>query len=250
MTINLHRLDWNNLGDQACSPCHYFKELRNVRHVDMDVEWPEADTYILGGGGVLHGKWPEKIKRLVDGGKRVIAWGIGLNNHDAAEFIYPQFIDRFLAIGIRDYGNPWHYVPCPSCLHPAFDRMANTKPRRPYAIYEHRLFPIPIYDKIPRLQNRQPFEFFEEAIRFLAHAETIVTNTFHGAYWAMLLGRKVVIFRPYSTRFHGFKVNPPCADLDDWDMQAELAPLPPAGYLEECRRLNMEFFGAVKHLLV
>ena len=249
MIVNVHRLDKDNLGDQVCSPCSYFEELKTVGQIDMDSEWPKGDTLLVGGGGMLHGSWTEKLSQYALTNS-MIAWGIGLNNHGTSSFVWPKFLDYFKAVGLRDFGNPWDYVPCVSCMHEAFDECRQMSPRFPVVIYEHLHNPIEVGSGMPRMSNRQPRHFFREAVRFLSFGETVLTNSFHGAYWAMLLGRRVVIYKPFSNRFHSFEGGYICADENDWMGAIESAKPPVDGYLAKCRDLNIQFFnGKVKPLI-
>ena len=248
MTVNIHRIDPDNIGDQACSPLRYFRDLRfKIRPVDIQLGIPNADAYLVGGGGLMHGKWMDTLSQVAARGKPCVAWGIGMNTHDTEHFIWPKFLDSFAAVGLRDYGNPWDYVPCPSCLHPAFN--VPHASRHPFVIYEHHAAPIPLSVPAPRLQNRQPFSYFDNVIRFLSSGRVVVTNTFHGAYWSMLLGRPTVIFRPYSNRFRCFKEVPAFADTDTWSQAIVDATPPSRGYLLECRDLNHIFKDLITPIL-
>ena len=42
------------------------------------------------------------------------------------------------------------------------------------------------------------------ALAFLASGETVITSTYHGAYWGLMLGRKVIVV-PWATKFLGFR---------------------------------------------
>jgi hypothetical protein len=39
-------------------------------------------------------------------------------------------------------------------------------------------------------------------------ADVVVANTYHGAYWATLLGRRVIVAAPFSNKFFGFRHEP------------------------------------------
>jgi hypothetical protein len=53
----------------------------------------------------------------------------------------------------------------------------------------------------PRAHNCE-FGSSSEAIRFIARGEIVLTTSYHGAYWGMLLGRGVVIQDHGHNRFH------------------------------------------------
>ena len=43
-----------------------------------------------------------------------------------------------------------------------------------------------------------------KTIEFIGSGDVVVTNSYHGAYWATLLGKVVVAF-PWASKFYGLK---------------------------------------------
>lgn len=87
----------------------------------------------------------------------------------------------------------------------------------------------------------------EDAIRFIASGATVVTNSYHGAYWAMCLGRRVLCV-PFNHKFRHFRENPVFADPGDWPEKLHLAERRD-GVLEEARERNTAFYAKVRNLL-
>lgn len=150
--------------------------------------------------------------------------------------------DGYDLFGMREYVDPKHYVPCPSCMSGLFDRQYtirheavlfanasdNIRLRYPFAVIG-----------LPRFDNTASLE---RILDFLGSAETVVTNSFHGAYWATLLGRRVVCV-PYSSKFHHMKF-PPAMSRDGADWRTlETRTYPEA--LEDCRAVNRAFYNRV-----
>jgi hypothetical protein len=131
-------------------------------------------------------------------------------------------------------------------MHPALDRAFPV--RHEFVIYEHAHHPIGIAPSAPRMANNEPSERMEGVVEFLASGELVITNTYHGAFWSLLLGRRILIYRPYSNRFHFFKPRVVFCDGENWRAKAKEAAGAP-GYLDECRRLNREFAEQVFRLL-
>ncbi|MGF1635377.1 MAG: hypothetical protein ACFCVE_16135 [Phycisphaerae bacterium] len=131
--------------------------------------------------------------------ERVVVFGAGCNDHDKRDAWYPAWLSRCDLVGVRDWGQPFDWVPCVSCLSPAFDDPG--EPEHDVVVYRHK---DPKSDRIPRdlgwpsLTNRAGFN---EVIRFLKSGRTVVTSSYHGVSWATLLGRKVVVCSPFSSRF-------------------------------------------------
>ena len=82
----------------------------------------------------------------------------------------------------------------------------------------------------------------------LATAETVVSSSYHGVYWAMLLGKKVIAL-PFNAKFYGFRYDMPMETVKDLDLHKIKSAPKFDGFLEECRELNREFAGDVGELL-
>lgn len=233
----VHVIDKQNLGDQVCCPRLYFP---------WPADWEEQDVReykdgpaIFGGGGLLHSGMDEHLKWAPR--SECVLWGIGSNYHDKKELAYPSWVKDFGLIGCRDFGSPFEYVPCPSCLSPAFNR-TKVDPRFEAVIYEHNLVPIDLPSAaFPRLTHRQPADRFWSTIHFLQLGQVVLTNTYHGAYWALLCRRPVVIYKPFSSRFQGLKPKVEFATEENWEKKLALAQHPDFGYLEECFAINLAF---------
>jgi len=249
-----HIDDPRNLGDQVACPIDY-ADLPGER---VDLAQPvgalDASAIIFGGGGLLHGdRLTSKIGRIAQASRklnpklRLVAWGLGANEHGRHDARYPDFLKNFDLVGIRDYGNPWHYVPCPSCLHPVFDNPA-ADPIYDFVIYEHFEVPIAGLPAAPVRTNNADRREFSDVITFLAQGDCIITNSFHGAYWGLLLGRKVLIFRPFSNRFLGFARPLEYCDESDWREKLRRSARYP-DYLAECRTINRQFLFRLRTLL-
>ena len=249
---NLHAFFFNdltNIGDLVCCPVDYFEPLRAAKKIDWasPPELVASVPVIVGGGGLFNPVLAEKLAQVVLHKKApVIVWGVGTNMHRDPKPFYPDFLQTVEMAGVRDFGSPFEYVPCPSCLHPALDHPHPV--RHEFVIYEHAHHTIGIEPSAPRMANNQPKESMDAVVRFLSSGDLVITNTYHGCYWALLLNRRVLIYRPFSNRFCFFKPNVEFCDADNWRAKSKEA-IPAPGYLEECRLLNRSFAGRVCELL-
>lgn len=256
VSISIH--DPNNLGDQVCNPCDYFEELKSVPRLNAwDLNWIyQPESMILGGGGMVHGLLAQLIEQVPRyHARKLIAWGLGHNQHNEKLALYRNVLQGFDLIGVRDFkavqlhGHTFDYVPCASCLEPVIDAMkGSVKPHHAYVVYSHWEAPVNLRrcgNPLPWMANDAPY--LNNALYHLASGDTVITNSYHGAYWALLLGRKVLIYKPFSSRFYDFKYQPPFVDEHNWK---DIEPISaPAGYLEECRALNRAFYEKVKTTL-
>lgn len=254
MIYEFHRVDPTNVGDYYCNPSRYF-DLPDVKTYNLSKSMPavEGQTIVVGGGGLIHNTFDTYIKNLLDQQPKLsVAWGIGHNYGSAVRnkgnpFLFPRYLTKFDLFSVRDWvaGFEEAYVPCVSCMHPSFDK--NYKIRHPIIFYLHefKTDKTLIPDSFPVKTNSD--SNIKSVIKFLASGETIITNSYHGAYWGLLLGRKV-ISTAWSIKFEYFKYPPTLIDdLADWDDYYGSAADP--DYLEESRQLNRDFYQSVLNAL-
>ena len=135
-----------------------------------------------------------------------VLWGAGHNGEitkkSRGQFTYPEWIAEFKLAGIRDWGQTLPWVPCASCMHPALKRKYSIK--NDVIFFEHKKQMIKDFgsDSIPRFVNSG--SNVEQTIELLGSANTILTNSYHGAYWGILLKKKVIVVSPWSSKFYSF----------------------------------------------
>ncbi len=172
-----------NIGDDFCTPDRYFK-----------IE-SEQNLFIIGGGAYVD-YGIKRLKKLNIDPKRTIAWGLGnsdkkLNENKIAALPY-------LAWGVRDYNlvETEKFIPCVSC----FNRQIIKEPTG-----NNTLIFLNANEKVSGdIKINQPFITNSSSIdSFLQQwedADKIITNSYHGIYWALLTGRSVIPFG-YSSKF-------------------------------------------------
>jgi polysaccharide pyruvyl transferase WcaK-like protein len=272
--LNLHRVNTENIGDIMCAPYLYFPDILGknreeilgftlgdqpdgAKRLEFTESFLDADTIVVGGGGLLQIEFFNPAFDYIAKNKRndqkIIMWGAGHNNwivNDWRKLKQNININSniFDLIGIRDDGHPFHWVPCVSCMHPIFDKRYSIV--RKYGLYVHEGSKN-VYgymDRLPKnIEILDNASNFEQAIEFLAGCELVLTDSFHGAYWATLLGRKVVAF-PTSSKFYDLRHSVPLCAPEDWKRSAKLA----RSYwtaLDECRAANLDFSKKVAALI-
>lgn len=261
MILNFSVYPTKNLGDDYSSPVHYFTFGEPVTRVGIGntqvfekVKNPSA--VIIGGGGLVAPFALESLRNIFSYYKNkcpIIGWGIGINFHSdklkntdtqtAAEANY-EILDKFDFLGIRDHLTAYDWLPCSSCLHPFFS--FDSAPTREFVIYEHRDHPIPI-SEIPKMNNFH--NSLKEVVEFFTTAECIITNSYHGVYWATLLNRKVICI-PFSTRFMSTKFPPIyISEPGDYKDAAKSAKSYPKAR-EICIRKNLDFYNRITNMII
>jgi hypothetical protein len=268
-----------NQGDWISSPYLYFKSFFEnytcIMHSVWSILWHEIerdDFVIYGGGGLLDNSnaLNDILNRLMEECDNVIIWGAGSHKY-TEEFIascidgttevelakIPINYEKALLLGIRDFNHPSKlpFLPCVSCLHPAFDKLflnAHRVKRKVGAIkhgldknFEVRNFPYSMSS------NASPIGGI---VQYIMESSVMLSSTYHGVYWSILLGRPVLA--PASRRgIEKYLYLPRQIGFfeDDHDYDEEnilrlcggLAEYPP--FLEEARALNWSFFKQVKN---
>lgn len=256
---NLHHLAFGNIGDRECTPFRWFSQLAgddlDLRDESLNGDVARnlsGEVIVLGGGGLfLPLCWQMYVQPLIDRGNTVIGWGIG-HHHDnvhlgaderptdwstsVERYHHDYPLESFRLLGVRDWNTGLRWVPDASCMHPAFD--ASYPVDRDVVVYEHGVLE-PIDLGVPKMANvgETPFE---DVAGFLASGRVVVTNSYHGAYWATLLGRPTVLWRPWCSKFLLLRYPLPWAGPDTWEQAAAEAPNYP-GALDECRAANLAF---------
>jgi hypothetical protein len=320
--INAFAADSRNIGDLTSAPTNYFDfpyqiETLDIRSVDPKFPIPKSgfggsitwsditsniDNYryhfIIGGGGLLYKNFLgcfdiiRSFKSILNG--KFIAWGVGQQTYElgytsqknilsrlktsAENFDYKQYLVDFDLTGIRDKNTLYPWVPCASCLHPTFDKSREIQ--HDYVVFSHRKYRIKI-NGLPQMSHDT--QDLESVIDFLGSGDTIITSSYHGAYWGLLLGRKVLAF-PFSTKFLTLQ-NPPAlypvsqwkfskiqlrpfrqsflnkiklefqygdyysCQINNWQSYA-LEATPFLNTLKEYRQSNQDFYELVKSLLL
>lgn len=257
MIINAHRSNVENIGDLLSSPLRYFDfpqkqitldirdEIKKIVMLGKIGEFsPVKMNLIIGGGGLLDNEYFEKSIYKLNNMKfnSIIYWGVGHNRHDDdnVDRLYgstKEFLDKASLYGVRDNKPDYDFLPCVSCMHTELDKKHAVT--NDIVIFEHEHIPLKIDDNtIPKMQNNN--NDFPGVIKFLASANYVVTNSYHGMYWSMLMGKKVVCI-PFSSKFELFPFDIPMGKETELDslLQQTVAH---DDALEQCRALNKRFY--------
>lgn len=268
----INRIDYNNVGDWWCSPLFYyydfFKDYTIIRH-DIDYinysEIEKEDVVILGGSGLFHvtESFDVAINHILDICDTVIGWSCGFNTHNEQWYqgnSFPEIdFSRFSLIGIRDYNHPSgiEYLPCPSSL--VFEEYVqknidyDIKREIGYIGHKDLIYNDCLFKTISN--NESIYRIAD----YILSSEIIVTRSYHCAYWALLLGKKVIVLNKFSNKFDYFKYPPQFLEIDINDSienirkrinnEAKKAKTY-VGLYEEAKTLNQEFFDKVKRVIL
>jgi hypothetical protein len=260
-----------NLGDWISSPYYYFTEYFSrytcVLHAVWTILWHEIekdDVVIFGGGGLLDYSDPLNIvlNRLLEKCDNVIIWGPGThkfakNNVFGQESsTIPINFEKAVLCGVRDYQHPYNlpFLPCASCLHPAFSiEKTEVKIEREIGTIMHGLDGSFRVAGVPSsVNNANPIGTI---VNYILSSNVMLVSSYHGAYWSMLLGRKVILeasrldiekykyFRYPVDSYQG-------KQFDERELLRIASEIPDhSDFLAEARALNNQFFEKVKILI-
>ncbi|TDW25977.1 hypothetical protein EV128_116150 [Rhizobium azibense] len=253
MTVsNIFRSDPTNVGDWYCAPSRYFSlpsgdgDILDLENLSL------ADHVVVGGGGLIAKTFHPFMERLSARKSEMhtlTAWGIGESeNIDKTGRIvgpyngnYPTYLEAYDLVGVRDFGTSYRWVPCVSCMSEMFD--TDYPISTEICVYEHKRIPLAI-DGFPVMTNGG--NELMTVLRFLGSAELVITNSYHGAYWATLLGRRVIVI-PAMSKLYRFAHPPVICRVEDWKKFAGVTQQY-ASALSECRAANIAFHKAVLSL--
>jgi hypothetical protein len=223
--VNFHVIDNTNIGDLHSAPSHYFDfpgfqvENRDIRQINREtIRSFQNQHIIIGGGGLASNRFLDAFTQiqLAKSNHKLIIWGIGqqdyssTNVNNAERFNYEPFTQGFDLVGIRDSHYLDYWVPCVSCMHPSFDKKYEIE--HEFVVFSHKKFQID-FPGFPHMKNSS--QNLDEILNFLGSGETILTSSYHGAYWGTLLGRKVLSF-PFNSKFYTFKHLPAIYPVSKW----------------------------------
>lgn len=253
----INRVDETNCGDKVCCPLIYYFDFfkkyhikrHDIRFIDYDSIAP-TDVVILGGGGLFD--YSEAINRainkLLDIGAAVIAWSPGLNTHTEYDGAFKTKInfDKFIKINLRDYDNHYGlpYLPDVTCKLAGIKKEYTVK--RKYGAACHKDYPIKeleIYDQITNNSDA------DDILRFVGESEIIFTNSFHIAYWSMLMGKKTVCVNSFSSKFLTYKYKPEYCDTDKDELSECVKRAKSYDIISECIKANDCYFEQVKEII-
>jgi polysaccharide pyruvyl transferase WcaK-like protein len=247
--IFLHETKTVNTGDLKCQPKLYYDVPNSdVGDIRLFKNFDDYDVVVVGGGGLIDLDYfddsLEYISRLED--KKKIIWGAGQNSY---RYTYPEYVADYDLIGLRDSVfknlkmNRFLYVPCVSCKSDLFDDVTITNLMN--KLVEKNTHII----NFETAKNSDPMD---EVIEKIARAKVIVTNTYHGTYWASLLGKTVytvetttktkLLDLPLNIRFINYDtvINP---NFDQKKNSYDFT------YLNDCRKRNDDFYKKVLRLI-
>jgi len=250
--IGLTLLNSNNVGETMVSPLDYFKFPIPSEKLCVTAYNPDdirGQLIIHGGGGLIHLPSPDYndgvmgyLEEICELGPWLISWGIGHNIHGATEIIYPKsFVEKYVLHGVRDFNQDiLPTVPCASCMSTLFHHTYKIK--QDVVVVGHDL------EEVAGGKPFLPFNHYgvtaKEAVEFIASSETIVTNSYHGAYWGYLLNRKVVVCDPMSTKFYGLPKGIVLSSKTKWEKDMAQAKTNKS-FLTACRKTNREYYKKV-----
>ncbi len=238
--INIFHSEADNVGDQMCGPAQYLWPTK-FQNIPLGSRPSHHVDAVVIGGGQIFSQMSEALASIYDHNPRAkaVAWGVGLPPLGRRNQLVTELAECFAAFGTRNYDRreQFSFVPCASCLSPLFDRVGPATHDVVAYVHRKKRGPEELPPDIPIMTNSM--RPLREVIEFIASGDTVVTSSYHGVYWAQLLGRKVICL-PYNDKFETFQHSPTMAEPGSW-LRAMGSALRTEPMLEEYRALNQAF---------
>lgn len=271
-SISVFRKDKTNVGDWWSPPHRYFP--LNITE-SFDLIRPEdlpnkPGLFIVGGGGLGNESFQPFLDQLTRADRKftLVAWGIGADGEvQRGDTVHaPQgfdhllaYFDKFDEVGTRidppgGFGrDTYRWVPCASCMSPLLRELAKTQPKQRVGFFSHKRVPLSdtgeaasgFAKTLSKLRGGDVHfnnrgSNLRQKLAAMANCEFVVTNSYHGVYWATLLGRRVVC-KPFKDGLYSFRHKPAyLVDITLDDAMAQASRYPDA--LEECRLANIGYY--------
>lgn len=256
------RSDPTNAGDWWSLPARYFPLRNDGVHDILSNEKCEqfSGIAVLGGGGIGRPFFDKHIKQLLrqDRDFKVIIWGVGEDCFEDRNSVisdsgsyFTGIFDSADLIGSRVAceRSGYRYAPCASCMHHLFFPGRERKPTKKIGLYSHKR--VVINHELLGISREDCFDNSGDDIarklEFLSQYEFIVTNTYHGVFWATLLGRKVICF-PFKSGLYSFLDRPTYAQAVKLDSELLDAAISYPDSLERARAASVAFYAEVAAL--
>jgi hypothetical protein len=181
---------------------------------------------IIGGGGLFStNDWMSKLwlwTTRITAGKRVV-WGAGIDE----EFFTHPLLNDFDLKGFRQTNTPYDFIPCVSCLNPAFDTdVPNPKINSITGGTDHLIVGGGNNKRVIPGQHMNNMTKFNTITNQIKIHDKITTASYHVWYWSKLLEKNVKI--DYKSKYRK-----PLAE--------KFYTLPKVTNLKHYRELNLDF---------
>ena len=168
------------------------------------------------GGGKILGSLHAKAAAAKSRSLLRIGWG--LSSVQSSRFSLKYFRSQRVLdlIGTRDWGDSrFEYAPCTSCMSQEFNTPAAAQHELVFYLHAGKTqgMGLQVPDGVPVMTNTGAS--LADALQFIASGNTVVSNSYHGVYWTMLMGRKAVCI-PFSNKFSAYRLPPAIATVDNW----------------------------------
>jgi hypothetical protein len=244
--VFVHRRDLNNPGDLYSSPFHYLDK----NHLGFLVDYSDLstlsgwdfDNVVIGGGGMTE-KFVSMLEPFFQQQtiKNLILWGVGWKVDNPK---LDWLAQRATLVGIREWlpNTPYEHswVPCASVLNPCIEQNVSTLPTKNFLIIDHWKrnqiqFNGPEHTRITNRSNN-----ITSIIETIADHRWVITSSYHSAYWAILLNKRVIfVSDPWMAKCETLKYAIPSSEQFSWDLLDQTQKYPDA--YEECRQVNLDF---------
>ena len=251
--ISVFRKDFTNVGD-CWSPPHLYFPLDPQKILDLtelpNQVSPHNGLVIVGGGGLGRDNFRVHLNRLrsIYPNGKLIGWGVGT---DLPEFnakreylqsgldLLGDYFETFDLVKSRVWtpDQPEQWLPCVSVMHTTFDELRQKVPDVDVVVYSHKRRKIQSKEFNNFWKNNREFISLPRSLSILyadndgnditaklailARARVVITNSYHGVYWATLLGKKTICL-PFKSGLFSFKHRPmyrrEAITLDDLQM--------------------------------
>lgn len=263
MIYFVHRID-DNIGDLLSAPYRYYEfakhHIIDICHLEQINKIPYGANIIVGGGGLMMPYFEPYLKALLARRPaKLVWWAVGerriqnlasgyLSEQEAEYSIQSDWFSANDQVGFRQTSTFYPFLPCVSCKAIGSYRLSHAHAMHQHDVvfFEHRDVPLPQLGNYPRRNNLDSNA--SAVFAFLDSAPIVVTNSYHGMYWSLLLGKQVIVI-PFSSGMyhHPWPVHHATAETlpEVIDKVCHLPFQSPDSILADCIARNNDFYKQV-----
>lgn len=254
MNVYISRFDYGNSGDLWSSPVHYVSKPARGLMVDCmnlgENAMPTQDVncVVVGGGALLcSNKFIGRIRSYISNlrYRHLVVWGVGSDFELDTGF----FHDSAMFSTREETQDRHRWIPCASVMHPAMAwTREHSSPTKDFLVIDHwKRHPILLECHHTRIVNNPVT--IEEMLKLIGDHRWVITSSYHAAYWATLLDKKVIVCSdPWQPKFDNFRHPPVLATRFKWELLDRAVSYPNA--YDECLQANHKFLEEFESIAI
>lgn len=241
-------------GNDLTNPFNYFKQIDHTEYYQLEsvksrFKVVDDNNHVILSGDVNleNVKILAKLEDFTSSTFNTVSIWNGIINPQTKDITeYYSVLDNIDCLSSRDNIKSINWVPCVSCMNKNFDKEKKNNKHSLGAIIDGK-------NKIKssKLMPTVPTIFDTDSLKnittLISCSESIITNSYYGAYWALLFGKRVLITDDIDPRVHLFPL--PFFFTSNKYFESIKTFSPAGDFLNLCRSKNSYFYNKIQNII-